>query len=174
MAGGWHIENKSSMIVWQFYECINAWVLKVFIFLSSDCVTWSEFFSIFFPQKILGKNISLVNILMWNTLIFLLQYFSSWLSLLNCWFCVTTYWFYLSISPHSEVCIRLVHPVKTMEGPNNFVKLSVMMKFSVCEEETGLFVVNAGFSHPHTELPHAFCGALLHSACIVDAGKSCQ
>lgn len=76
----------------------------------------------------------------------------------------------MSISPHSEVCIRLVHPVKTMEGPNNFVKLSVMMKFSVCEEETGLFIVNAGFLHRHTELAQAFYGALLHSACIVDVG----
>lgn len=45
-----------------------------------------------------------------------------------------------------------------------------MMKFLVSEEETDLFVVNTGFSHLPTELPHAFCGAWQHSACIVHMG----
>lgn len=57
-----------------------------------------------------------------------------------------------------------------MERPDNFVELSGMMKVSVSEEETGLFIVNASFSHLRAELPHAFSSALLDSTCIAGMG----
>lgn len=50
--------------------------------------------------------------------------------------------------------------LKTMERPSNFVELSRMMKISVNEEETALFLVNVGFLHLHIELRCAFCDSI--------------
>lgn len=50
LSGNWHTENKSSMVLCEFYEYINTWMWKVFIFLSSNCVTWSEYFFLFLKK----------------------------------------------------------------------------------------------------------------------------